>query len=68
MNSIKAWWSNTLLRQLFCRHRYVKEMTEGDYWESSNPDAYVLTLCNDCGKILHGRWMGLKKGNKEVEL
>ena len=51
------------LKKVFCRHRNTKRMTFGDYGYGDDickTNEYVLTICQDCGKILHGRWMGGK--------
>lgn len=56
---MKTFWSelvnNTLL--LFCKHKDKKDMYEKDYMPWGSGKTYVLTICQKCGKITHGRWM-----------
>jgi len=45
-------------RNFYCSHKNKKRMTIGDYWKHARqPDRYVLTICLDCDRILHGYWM-----------
>ena len=65
-NNIAEWWKEKHLCCWVGMHQSEKRMTYGDYHiDSSTPETYVLTVCDDCGTITHGRWMG---GNDEVQL